>query len=277
VSPAADALFIADGNRFLPTELTRTGWVADAQHGGPPCALLAHLIEGLPADAPMHVVRATFDLMRAVPMTPLRATCGLVRAGKRVQLATASLFDGDLEVARASALRIRVGDVELPPSPFTAPDPLPAPEDTPPADGLDWAADDDLTRFHLHAIEIRTVDRSFWTPGRGRSWIRLRYPVVAGEPLTPLTRVAALADVANGNAMALDPDRYLFVNPDVTLYLHRPHEGEWLGMDSVAFQHATGIGLTDTLLYETRGPIGRVNQAQLPEERRRTSSPDASR
>ena len=99
------------------------------------------------------------------------------------------------------------------------------------------------------------------------SWIRLLFPVVAGAPVTPLVRTAALADVSNGNAMALDPSTYLFVNPDVTLYLHRQLEGEWLGMDSVAQQHRRGIGMTDTMLFDEEGPIGRVNQAQLLERR----------
>jgi len=263
VPPNADALFIPDGDLFVPTELTRTGWVNDAQHGGPPCGLLAHVIEAMPGDRPMQVVRITFDLLRAVPMTPLSARTGVVRAGRRVHVLTASLLSEGTEVARATALRIRLADVSLPESPLEPWPMPPPPERTPPAVWTRWEAGGDLTRFHRDAIEIRTIDESFWTPGPGLSWLRLLYPIVAGDEPTPLVRTAALADVANGNSMNLDPKDYLFVNPDVTLYLHRRPVGEWLGMESVARQHDTGIGVTDTLLFDTEGPLGRVNQAQL--------------
>lgn len=261
--PEADALFLPDGDRYLPTELTRTGWVADAQHGGPPCGLLAHVIEQTPTDREMQVVRITFDLMRAVPLSPLSVASEVVRAGRRIQAVVASLLSDGTEVARGTALRIRVGDVELPEPPPSSWRPPSAPETLPPAEWSEWEGGGELTRFHRHAIDIRTVDNSFWSPGRGVSWIRLLYPVVAGEEMTPLVRAAALADVANGNSMALDPRKFLFVNPDVTLYLHRELVGEWLGMDSVAYQHDSGIGLTDTLLFDQEGVLGRVNQAQL--------------
>ena len=215
----------------------------------------------------MQTVRITFDLMRAVPLTPLTSTTNVIRAGRRVHLTTASLWSGDVEVARATALRIRIGEVELPDSPLEPWVPHPAPQRTPLATWASWERGGELTRFHRDAVEVRSVDNSFWTPERGLSWIRLLFPVVAGAPVTPLVRTAALADVANGNAMALDPSTYLFVNPDATLYLHRQLKGEWLGMDSVAQQHRTGIGLTDTTLFDEEGPIGRVNQAQLLERR----------
>jgi len=39
------ALFIPEGERFIPTELSRGPWTDDAQHGGPPAALLARAVE----------------------------------------------------------------------------------------------------------------------------------------------------------------------------------------------------------------------------------------
>ena len=207
----------------------------------------------------------TFDLMRAIPMSLLEVTVEVVRDGRRVQVVVASLLDRGTEVARATALRMRVAEIDLPPAPFDPWQPPPPPDETPPAEWADWEHNTDLKRFHRHAVEVRTVNRSFRTPGRGLSWVKLLYPVVAGEQVTPTVRAAALADVANGNAKVLDPAEYLYVNPDVTLYLHRDPVGDWIGMDSVAFQHGTGIGVADTLLFDTNGPIGRVNQAQLLE------------
>jgi hypothetical protein len=267
VTSDADALFVPDGRLFVPTELTRTGWVADAQHGGPPCGLLAFAIESVPTDRVMQVARITFDLMRAVPMTPLAVRTEVVRAGRRVQVIVSSLLSDNIEVARATALLIRVGTVPLPESPLEPWEPVTLPDQLPIAEWTRWEHHADLTVFHRDAIEVRTIDESFWTPGRGLSWVRLLHPVVAGEAVTPLVRTATLADVANGNSMTLNPANYLFVNPDVTLYLHREPVGDWLGMESVAHQHETGIGVTDTTLFDTTGPVGHVNQAQLLEHR----------
>jgi hypothetical protein len=43
--PLPQALFVVDGARFVPTVLCRGPWSADAQHGGPPAALLARAVE----------------------------------------------------------------------------------------------------------------------------------------------------------------------------------------------------------------------------------------
>ena len=267
VTAGTPALFTRDSSFFVPTEYTRTRWVSDAQHGGPPCGLLAHTVEQVPSDQPMQVTRITFDLMRVVPMTPLSVATEVVRSGRRVQVIVSSLLSDGIEVARATALRIRTTEIQLPPSPLEPSQPITPPDGTPGAVWERWERGGDLTRFHRNAIEVRTIGESFWTPGRGLSWIKLLYPVVEGETLTPLTRTATLADVANGNSMTLDPSEYLFVNPDMTLYLQRPLIGDWLGMDSIARQHSTGVGVIDTLLFDEVGLISRVNQAQLLEVR----------
>ena len=67
---------------------------------------------------------------------------------------------------------------------------------------------------------------------------------------------------------ALDPEAYLYVNPDITLYAHRLPHGEWVGMKSAAHQHRSGIGIADTRVFDEQGPIGRINQAQLLDKRR---------
>jgi hypothetical protein len=41
----SDAIFLRDGERFVPTDLARGPWTPQAQHGGAPAALLAYAIE----------------------------------------------------------------------------------------------------------------------------------------------------------------------------------------------------------------------------------------
>ena len=39
-----EAIFVREGDRFLPTDLARGPWSPEAQHGGAPAALLAYLV-----------------------------------------------------------------------------------------------------------------------------------------------------------------------------------------------------------------------------------------
>jgi len=49
--------------------------------------------------------------------------------------------------------------------------------------------------------------------------------------------------------------------------LHRPLEGEWVGLDSVSTYEPMGLGLADTRVLDVRGPIGRVLQGLVVERR----------
>jgi len=81
----ADSLFVrdpSDPNLYHPTGLTRGPWSPDAQHGGPPAALLAMALEAHDDDkAPRNppdsdeanfAARLNVELLRPVPLTPLR-------------------------------------------------------------------------------------------------------------------------------------------------------------------------------------------------------------
>ncbi|MFO7549089.1 MAG: thioesterase family protein [Acidimicrobiia bacterium] len=259
-----EALFLPDRDRVVPTGLTRGGWSDDAQHGSPPSGVLARAIERVPTAVPMQVARFTIDLFRPVPLAPLHVHTTVRRDGKRIQVVDTYLYAGELEVGRASALKIRIAELELPvrdEEPWVQP---PGPEAGTKVDWGDLFGEDrEVTRFHHDAVEIRTLDHSFLRLGPGTSWFRLRYPVVAGEDPSPFVRLATLADMSNGNSQALDARGWLYVNPDITLYAHRMPVGEWIGMRSAAHQHPSGIGLADTRVFDVEGPLGRINQAQL--------------
>lgn len=260
-----DSLFTRDGDTFLPTELTRGPWSPQAQHGGAPAALLARLVDEVEGAAGMQVARLTFELLRPVPIAPLVARTRLVRPGKKVQIVEASLWHGDTEVVRVTALRLRRADVPMPADlPRTAPPP-------PPSAGVQlaapWHATHDYAAFHNRGVAHRFVRGGFGEPGPATDWIRLQVPVIAGEPITPLSRVAAAADFGNGISWVLDrADGYTFINPDLTIYLHREPVGEWICLDAATSPEATGIGLAESRLYDEQGPIGRAAQSLLIEK-----------
>ena len=214
----------------------------------------------------MQLARFTIDLFRPVPLEPLRVETHVRRDGKRIQVVEAILRHGDVEVGRATALKIRTTDVALP-DVEQEPWEQPPPPDEAISIETFWNFGSDLPRFHRDAVEIRSIDDSFMQPGPGLSWFRLKQPVIAGEEATPFVLLATLADMSNGNSQALDPKAYIYVNPDITLYAHRLPQGEWVGMKSAAHQHRSGIGLADTRVFDETGPLGRINQAQLLDRR----------
>ena len=54
------------GGRFEPTRATESPWDQTAQHGGPPAALLAHLIDAT-VDGELRLARLSIDFLGAIP------------------------------------------------------------------------------------------------------------------------------------------------------------------------------------------------------------------
>jgi hypothetical protein len=244
--------------------LARGPWTPQAQHGGPPAALLARAIERFDGGESMAVVRLTVELLRPVPIAPLTVRTQFARPGRKVQLVTAALFSDETEVARSTGLRIRRAEIPLPADlPRVAPPPAP---DRGEATMPPWASIIEYRAFHSHAVEHRFVAGSFQQPGPATDWIRLLVPLVDGEATSPLCRVAAAADFGNGVSWVVDRrEGYSFINPDLTIYLHRLPIGEWVCLDAVTRIEAHGLGLAESALYDERGPIGRALQSLIVE------------
>ena len=251
---------------YRPTRLSGSPWSADALHGGPPAALLAHEIEccedGRKPAAELMVVRVTVELLRPLPFERLEISTHLRRPGRNVQLVEATLRSPDYEVARATGLRIRRAEVALPRLPVDALlHPGPA-EGRPREEGPGPF----LPGFHSDGVEHRFIRGSFTEPGPAVDWIRVKYPLVVGEPLGPLARACAAADFGNGISGLL-PGTHVYINPDLTVYLHRYPEGEWVCLDSVTHVHGNGVGLAESRLSDERGPIGCSMQSLIVSER----------
>ncbi|HYV15303.1 MAG TPA: thioesterase family protein [Conexibacter sp.] len=258
----ADAIYVPDGpDRFMPTELARGPWDPDAQHGGAPAALLARAVEHLDGGTAMAVVRLTYELLRPVPLAPLELRSRVTRPGRRVQLVEASLHHDEQEMVRATALRIRQDDV-------SAPQPAATPPPAGPGEGaLLVAPSERPTSFAWDAMEIRFVAGSFWEVGPAFAWFRLRAPLVAGEQPSPLQRLAAAGDFGNGIATAVSWRTHVFINPDLTLYVERLPEGEWVGLDARTRLGEAGAGVSDSVLHDERGRVGRAQQSLYVAER----------
>jgi hypothetical protein len=211
----------------------------------------------------MQLVRWEVRLLRAVPLRPLRVTVSVVRDGRRVQLVEAALHCDGAEVCRGTGLRIRVAEppLELPAGDGTAPPP-PGPDQARPPD-----REPQGTAFIETGVELRFVRGSMRPSGPATVWVRLRRPVVEGERPSPLMRVAASADLGNGISSLLSWERWLFINPELTVYAHRPPRGEWVCLDARSELSPAGTGVAHSVLSDEHGSIGHALQALLVDRR----------
>jgi len=254
-----DSIFTAEGDGFLATGHGSGPWDPRALHGGAPAALITRAFERFSPGAELPLARIGFELLRPVPFGPLTISTTMVREGRRVQELTAELHAGEQVICRASGLRVAAVPGDLPPLPETHPDPpMPGPQDGEP---VRFALDDSSRdSFAATAMEMRWID-DHRSPGPGRVWMRLRHPLLPGEPLTPLQRLAATADFGNGVSASLPFDRFLFINADLTIHLHRHPRGEWIGLDAQTLLSPGGTGLAEGILHDLEGPVGRSFQS----------------
>ncbi len=268
VSPATPRvpIFHLDGGRFVASDLARGPWDPGACHGGAPAALLAAAIDRAPTPIPMQGVRLTFDLVRPVPVgVPLHLDVEVVREGRRIQLVDAMLAvaaDGT-ELVRCRALRIRTTQLELPDERPAAAAPLASPPETLPRmagiPGLDGEG-------FWTAVDVRLVSGRLGDPGAGQGWFRVVAPLTDDDGpdaprLTPLARVAATGDFGNGIGapLAMGPFRYL--NPDLTVDVHRLPVDEWVSLEARSVADPAGIGLTTGTLGDRQGALGSCLQS----------------
>lgn len=253
-----DAFFRQRGDRFEPTALTRGPWDERAQHGGPPSALLARAAEQAGAELGLpHLARLTDELLKPVPLAPLALALELETRGRSVARLALRLDDGERLLARASALVARVAPIEA--SVAATPLDAPRPEACPPLDFPFFLWE---VGYHT-AIELR-IARGEYGAGPTFVWMRPRVPLVEGEPTSGPQRALLCADSGNGVSPILDWRRFSFVNPDLTVALHRAPRGEWIGLDArTDVDPALGIGVARTRICDVEGASGHGLQTLL--------------
>ena len=117
----------------------------------------------------------------------------------------------------------------------------------------------ELPAFHNQGVEMRFVSGRTNHVGPATVWFRLRCPVVLGEDPSPWERAAAVADFGNGVSAELDFVSSSFINPDLTVSVHRPPVGEWVCLDARTRFGSPGIGAAESELWDTEGRIGRAD------------------
>ena len=254
-----DAFYLPLGNdRWSPTIHTTGPWDARFQHGGPPSALLARAIEQCSPREDMLVARMTVDILGAIPVDELELRSRVLRPGRSVELIESALSHGGREVARAQAWRVLRTTQKTTPRQSSAPA---LPDESTPFVAEGWVDG------YVSAVEWRFTAGAFEQPGPATAWTRLRHPLVPGEQPSPLQRVLAVADSGNGISGALDVANWHFINPELTVHLHREAVGEWVCLEAQTAISPGGVGLATSVLSDLNGPIGVGAQSLLVAQR----------
>lgn len=252
--------------RMFASELTRGPWSNDHQHGGPPAALLARAVEREGERAgEMFVARLTVELLRPIPIAaPLEVVTEVLAEGRSVHRIAAALVSGDEQLAVALAVRIRVQEQPIP---------VHEHDDAEPLRPLDQCRPF-VFPFFQHAVgyhtamDLRVSDGEFGS-GKFAVWMRPKPALIEGEATTALQRVMICADAGHGVGTALDTSKWSFVNPDLSVNLHRLPADEWLGMRARTWSEPLGFGLCRTTLSDRHGDLGVALQSQIIARARR--------
>lgn len=238
---------------YRATSHVAGAWDISDQHIAPALGLLAHVVESDRDERRgdgLIIGRLSYDILGTVPVDTVETSVRVLRPGRTIELVEATLGHGGRDIVRLRAWLLQprdtahLGGTELPH--------IAAPQDTPA-----WDPTTVWPGGFIGSVEVR---RSRIAPGRAAYWVRTSVPLVAEEKVSALARAVGLLDIANGMAVRADPAEVTFPNLDLTAHLFGAPEGEWVGFDTTVSFGPSGLGLTSSVIHDTRGPVGTVNQ-----------------
>ncbi len=254
-SPAsAEGFFRADGDTLVPAAFASSPW-GPVLHGRLIGGLTARAAEQARAETPeLACARLTIDMFRSVPLAPLTVTTRPVRAGRRIAVLDVSVEQDGVPVGQGRAVLLRRS--EQPEGTFR------------PAPAWDAPKPPQLGPPRPSASDRWTAPWESWPVGgaddavRGGLWIRDVHPLVAGERLTPLVRVAMAADLASP-VSNFSTHGLSFINADYTVYLGREPQGEHVGIQPSAHISEAGVAAGQCVVHDLGGPVGFVATAAV--------------
>jgi Thioesterase-like superfamily len=253
------------GEKFTATDLVRSTWSAAIQHAAPVSALLVRALERCAQRDDTRLSRVSVDLLGPVPAEgDLWVRSQLDRAGKQIELVSAEMLglgpDGrPRPVAKASGWRLQTLDTRV--VVHAAAPPL-----RPVTEARSRDLERDWDRNYVHSLDWRWLTAPM-NDGPGESWLKPTVDLVKGETMTPLQRLFAVADDANGIGTKLDITKWTFLNTDLVVHVHRIPEGEWIGIRAETNYGPDGIGTTIGTLFDQRGALGGIQQSVLVRRR----------
>jgi hypothetical protein len=257
------SLFRAEGDLLVPQDIARSLWRADQMHGVATSGALARQVELTVAAAGRHDLRParfTVDMFRPPSMDRCRTTATIVREGRRIALVDAVLEQGDVQVARATA--IFLAPTENPPGSVWSPPEEPSP---PP---LEIAEVSDAPRVPIFSSD-KPWSQSFaehQNAGRHQTW-QSGLPVVLGEEGSTFQAVAGVADatsmVVNWGDRGVE-----YINTDITLALSRLPVSREVGLSVLERTQHDGVAVGTAVVFDRQGRIGTTTVTAIANAKR---------
>ncbi len=260
-------MYSVDGDMLVPSELTQGPWDPTTCHGGPVAAVLARAIELVPTPHPMRVGRLTIDLLRPVPLQPVQVHTEVVRAGRQIQVVDATMWWNDKLVSRASGVLVRsdrsneIDEVKN----ERAIGPIPLDRHEQPISEFELFEEGGAFTppGFVKAIELHRVAGGLNEGVPAVGWARLVKPLVEGEDLTPLQRLACIGDFSSGIANYMDFFTYTTPNADLSYHIVRYPVGEWIGIDAACVMSPDGVGQSRARLFDETGYLGQAGATMV--------------
>lgn len=241
-------------HEFAASPLVQGAWNGTEQHIAPSLGLIAHAIESDQQQRrrnSLKLGRLSYDILGTIPIGPVRINVTVLRPGRTIELVEARMSSDGRPVVLARAWLMQGFDTEaIAGTSFPA---LSPPEAVPAWDMSTIWAGACIASMELRREEIGT--------GRARAWLRTNVDLLGGEDTSPTADMLALADIANGIAPRMPPERVAFPNLDLTVHLLRSPQPGWLGLDTTASFGPNGIGLTHSIMHDSHGVLGSIVQS----------------
>ncbi len=247
----------SDGSEILrPTALCRGPWDPDSCHAGPPTAALARAAERALPD--LQLVRLTTEIMKPIPMAGFTVTAEVTKPGRTVATCVIELRDLNgvlVAVSHSAHLASRPPEPAIP---TTATSTVSLDEST--AGPFVFETTRHGSLGFINGVETRYPAGESNSVGPTSIWLRT-VPIFTNALSSGFQRICPLADCGNAISRNGEPQEFGFLNTDLSIHLHREPRGEWFRSESVSHWNADGIGMSDALLFDEFGPVGRAVQS----------------
>lgn len=253
------------GERFASSDHVISTWASTMQNAAPVSALLVRALERCAPRPDTRLSRVVVDLLGPVPVTDrLWVRAEMRRPGTKIELLDAEMLapgpDGQPRpVATAVAWRFQEHDTDE--LFFTPAEPL-----RPLTAARPRIPDDDADQTYIHSLDWRWLN-DILNSVPAECWAKPVVDLVKGETMTPMQRLFAIADIANGMGSRLPVTEWLFLNTDLVVHIHRVPAGEWIGVRAETHYGRDGVGVSRGTLFDEQGPVAAIQQAQLVRRR----------
>ncbi len=248
---------VEDG-AFVGNDPARGPWSADHCHAGPVAGLIVRAAETEVGPEKM-LTRLTVDLLRPLPLAGLRVAVETTRHTKTLATTRVTVHDlDDTLCATASTMHLVRRDLGAVPNvDITGP-------------SYDTAVDGpfpigeirhEKTGF-AHFSDVKYPAGTQHGPGPKTVWMRTPQ-LLEGDAQSPIQSICALADCGNGISWNAPTSEMGFMNTDLTVNIHREPASDWLASESLSHWQASGVGMSQSVLFDTEGPVGTALQTLI--------------